>query len=83
MWLENYLKTSTNFSTLVMTSHDQVFLDRISEQTVVIRKNQLHYFDGNPSLMERTEAEERRAKTKVVQAMEKKREHVSGRCCAG
>jgi len=37
---------------------------------------QLDYFDGTPGLMQRTEAEARRAKAKVVDAMDKQRAHV-------
>jgi ATPase subunit of ABC transporter with duplicated ATPase domains len=71
------LKESINYSTLVITSHDQVFLDRISEQTICLRNQQLDYFDGTPSLMQSVEAEERVHKEKVVSALDKKREHVS------
>ena len=59
-----------------MTSHDQVFLERIAEQTIALRNMQLDYFDGSPGLMQRTEAEARRAKAKAVDAMDKQRAHV-------
>jgi ATPase subunit of ABC transporter with duplicated ATPase domains len=66
-----------NYSTLVLTSHDQVFLDRLSEQTIALRNQQLDYFDGTPSLMQSVEAEERLHKEKMASALDKKREHVS------
>ena len=65
-----------NYNTLVITSHDQVFLDRLSEQTICLREQRLDYFDGTPTVMQAVEAEERVHKEKVVSAMDKKREHV-------
>jgi len=76
LWLERYLQSFQNFSTLVVTSHDQVFLERIAEKTIALRKTRLDYFDGTPGLMQRTEAEARRAKIKLVDAMDKQRAHV-------
>jgi ATP-binding cassette subfamily F protein 3 len=66
-----------NYNILVITSHDQVFLDRLSEQTICLREQRLDYFDGTPTSMQTVEAEERVHKEKVVSAMDKKREHVS------
>jgi ATPase subunit of ABC transporter with duplicated ATPase domains len=76
LWLERFLRDSMNYSTLVLTSHDQVFLDRLSEQTIALRNHQLDYFDGTPSLMQSVEAEERVHKEKMASALDKKREHV-------
>lgn len=76
LWLERFLKESTNYSTLVLTSHDQVFLDRLAEQTIVLRNQQFDYFDGTPSLMYSVEAEERLHKEKMKAALDKKRDHV-------
>lgn len=76
LFLEHYLLTSSTYSILLLTSHDQVFLDRLAEKTVALRHNRLDYFDGTPSLMIRTEEEERRSKEKVKDAMDKKKEHV-------
>jgi ATP-binding cassette subfamily F protein 3 len=77
LWLEKFLKESMNYNILVITSHDQVFLDRLSEQTICLREQRLDYFDGTPTAMQTVEAEERVHKEKVVSAMDKKREHVS------
>ena len=77
LWLEKFLKESINYNTLVVTSHDQVFLDRLSEQTICLREQRLDYFDGTPSLMQSVEAEERVHKEKVANALDKKKEHVS------
>jgi ATP-binding cassette subfamily F protein 3 len=66
-----------NYNILVITSHDQVFLDRLSEQTICLREQRLDYFDGTPTSMQTVEAEERVHKEKVVSAIDKKREHVS------
>lgn len=78
LWLERFLRESTNYSTLVLTSHDQVFLDRLTEQTITLRNQRLDYFDGTPSLMQSVEAEERQHKEKMSAALDKKKEHVSG-----
>lgn len=77
LWLEKFLKESMNYDILVVTSHDQVFLDRLSEQTICLREQRLDYFDGTPTLMQSVEAEERIHKEKVVSALDKKKEHVS------
>lgn len=77
LFLEQYLLTSTSYSILLLTSHDQVFLDRLAEKTIALRHNRLDYFDGTPSLMVRTEEEEKRSKEKGKDAMDKKKEHVS------
>lgn len=77
LWLERFLRESTSYSTLVLTSHDQVFLDRLAEQTIVIRNQKFDYFDGNPSLMQHVEAEERLHKEKMSATLDKKKEHVS------
>jgi len=77
LWLEKFLKESINYNSLVVTSHDQVFLDRLSEQTICLREQRLDYFDGTPSLMQSVEAEERVHKEKVANALDKKKEHVS------
>jgi ATPase subunit of ABC transporter with duplicated ATPase domains len=65
-----------NYSTLVLTSHDQVFLDRLSEQTIALRNQGLDYFDGTPTSMQTVEAEERVHKEKMINALDKKKEHV-------
>lgn len=78
LWLERFLRESTNYSTLVLTSHDQVFLDRLAEQTIALRNSKFDYFDGNPSLMQSVEAEERLHKERMSAALDKKKEHVSG-----
>lgn len=62
-----------------MTSHDQVFLNRVVEETVAIRFNNLKYFEGTPRAMEIQEYKERKGKEKQQLAMDKKKEHVSCR----
>ena len=50
MWLESYLTETTANRTVVVTSHDQDFLDNVVEETVYIRKQQLRYFEGYVNL---------------------------------
>lgn len=45
LWLEGFLAEETE-RTLVITSHDQEFLNRVVEETIFIRKETLRYFEG-------------------------------------
>lgn len=36
--------------TVVLTSHDQDFLDRVTQETMYLRKQNLRYFEGYASL---------------------------------
>ena len=45
LWLESYL-TDTMETTLVITSHDQEFLNRVVDETIFIRAQTLRYFEG-------------------------------------
>lgn len=83
IWLEQALPLLTSYTTLIVTSHDQVFLDRIVEQTIRLCHRQLDYFDGPPGLMARTEAEERSAAQTKQSALAKKKDHILSSIAAG
>jgi ATPase subunit of ABC transporter with duplicated ATPase domains len=83
IWLERALPLLTNYTTLVITSHDQIFLDRIVETTIHLRHRQLDYFDGPPGLMMRTEAEERDAASNKASALAKKKDHILSSIASG
>lgn len=83
MWLEQALPLLTNYTTLVVTSHDQIFVDRVVETTISLRQRQLDYFDGPPGLMMRTEAEEREAAGTKAAALAKKKDHILSSIAAG
>jgi ATPase subunit of ABC transporter with duplicated ATPase domains len=75
LWLEKYL--STNERTLVLTSHDQTFLNNVVDSTIYIRQSKLRYFDGTPAALQVNEKKERRKMRAMSEALDKKREHVS------
>ena len=75
LWLEQHLIDQTR--TLVLTSHDQVFLNNVVEETIVLRDRTLRYFEGTPRAFEVDERKRRKALLKQQSAMDKKKEHVS------
>lgn len=77
LWLERHLQTQTR--TVVITSHDQMFLENVVDETILIRNCSLKYFDGTPRSYEISQMKEARKNTKQGEAMAKKKEHVS-RC---
>jgi ATP-binding cassette, subfamily F, member 3 len=77
LWLEQYLLAQDR--TLVLTSHDQVFLNNVVEETIIIRDKTLRYFEGTPRACEIDERKKRKAATKAQEALDKKKEHAS-RC---
>ncbi|ORX38729.1 P-loop containing nucleoside triphosphate hydrolase protein [Kockovaella imperatae] len=70
------LRLSELDQTLVITSHDQAFLDNIAERTVVLRRKKLLYFEGTPSSMQDAEMKKRLNRIKTQAALDKKKEHV-------
>lgn len=74
LWLERYLASSDR--TLVVTSHDQDFLEHVVQETILIRKNSLHYFDGTPRAYEVNEWKQRKNTISRQEALTKKKEHV-------
>ena len=47
--------------TLVLTSHDQVFLNNVVEETIILRDRTLRYFEGTPRAFEVDERKRRKA----------------------
>ena len=75
LWLEQYLIDQT--WTLVLTSHDQVFLNNVVEETIILRDNTLRYFEGTPRAFEIDVRAKRTAAIKAQNALDKKKEHAS------
>jgi ATP-binding cassette subfamily F protein 3 len=75
VWLEKFLQQQDR--TVVLTSHDQIFLDNVVEETIIIRNSALEYFEGTPHAMEVAERKERLGKEKQQRALDKKKSHVS------
>jgi ATP-binding cassette subfamily F protein 3 len=61
---------------VLITSHDQAFLDNVVDETILIRKSSLEYFDGTPQAREVQEDKERRSKVKLQAALDKKKTHI-------
>ncbi|GAA5993553.1 hypothetical protein JCM10908_000108 [Rhodotorula pacifica] len=74
IWLEHYLCNETR--TLVVTSHDTAFLSAVVEETIILRKQQLKYFEGTPAAFEANEKHEFLRATRDQAALDKKRSHV-------
>ncbi|KAI9639611.1 P-loop containing nucleoside triphosphate hydrolase protein [Dioszegia hungarica] len=83
LWLEKTIPTLTSFSTLLITSHDQTFLDRVAEKTIALRHQRLDYFDGPPGMMYAVEEEARRANATLKEAMAKKKDHIQNSIAEG
>lgn len=75
IWLEQFLTSEAR--TLVLISHDQVFLDNVAEETIVLRNKTLRYFEGTPRTFQINEKKERKKLIGQKEAMDKKKEHVS------
>lgn len=50
VWLENYLKSYNG--SLVIVSHDRIFLDNLTAKTIEISQSKLNYYSGNYSYYE-------------------------------
>lgn len=76
IWLEHFISTTPPASIIVIVSHDQAFLSRVTDETIVLRKQKLTYFAGTPIAFE---VEERKKAKKLEgqrEALEKKRDHM-------
>lgn len=77
LWLEAHLSSDDSGRTIVITSHDQDFLDNVVEETIYIRDQQLKYFDGTPTALQVEEKKKAKRMKTMSEAMDKKKEHVS------
>ncbi|SGY73775.1 BQ5605_C005g03318 [Microbotryum silenes-dioicae] len=75
IWLERHLINEPR--TMVLISHDQEFLNSVVEETIVLRKQKLKYFDGTPAAFELNERKERKKLIGQKEALDRKKEHLS------
>lgn len=75
IWLEHYLRAETR--TLVVISHDIAFLNNVVEETIILRNQELRYFEGTPAAFEINEKKQFKRATSDQAALDKKRAHVS------
>ena len=76
IWLERHLTSEFESRTLVLTSHDQVFLNNVVEDTIHLKDKTLKYFEGTPRAYEVDTRKRRKAALKTQSALDKKKEHV-------
>lgn len=75
LWLESFLASLP--STLVITSHDQAFLDNVVSETVEIRNGgKLEYFEGTPTAMKVERKKQAKRAKGAKEALDKRKEHV-------
>ncbi|TCD63191.1 hypothetical protein EIP91_005858 [Steccherinum ochraceum] len=76
LWLERHLTNEFSDRTLVLTSHDQVFLNNVVEETIILRDKNLRYFEGTPRAFEIDFKKRRKASIKQQSALDKKKAHI-------
>ena len=64
MWLQSYLTNEAEGQTVVVVSHDQKFLDAVTEETIIFRNQELMYHPGNHENWEKNTEEQRRRKAR-------------------
>jgi ATP-binding cassette subfamily F protein 3 len=70
VWLENYLVT--NPASLVLVSHDRVFLDKVVNRIVELDSGQLFTYGGNYSLYEKQRARRRDAQRAAYESQQER-----------
>lgn len=75
IWLQEYLNSFD--TTLLVVAHDRDFVDNITQELIILRNRTLTYFDGNLTEYERNTREERKSKTKMRDALDRKKDAVA------
>lgn len=58
-------------------SHDQEFLSKVVEESIILRHGKLQYFEGTPAACELNEQKKRKGLMNLQARLDKKKEHVS------
>lgn len=66
--------------TLVLVSHDQEFLSKVVEESIILRHGKLHYFEGTPAAFELNEKKKRRGLMNLQAKLDRKKDHVNAYC---
>ncbi|XP_057304553.1 ATP-binding cassette sub-family F member 3-like [Hydractinia symbiolongicarpus] len=74
LWLENYLQTWP--TTLLVVSHDRMFLDAVATDIVFLHSRSLDTFKGNYTQFEVTKDEKLRNQQREYEAQKQYREHL-------
>jgi ATP-binding cassette subfamily F protein 3 len=73
LWLEDYLRKYKN--TLVLVSHDRVFVNNVITDVIHLHQKQLLYYRGDYDTYEKVRLEKMQAQKKQFEAQKLKREH--------
>jgi len=74
LWLENYLQTWP--TTLLVVSHDRMFLDSVATDIVFLHSKSLDTYKGNYTQFEKTEDEKLKNQQREYEAQKQYREHL-------
>jgi len=74
LWLENYLQTWP--TTLLVVSHDRMFLDAVSTDIVFLHSRMLDTYKGNYTQFEKTKDEKLKNQQREYESQKQYREHL-------
>ncbi|PWN41511.1 P-loop containing nucleoside triphosphate hydrolase protein [Ceraceosorus guamensis] len=74
LWLEGFIAQCS--SAVITVAHDREFLDAVSDELIVLRKERLTYFDGNLTEYERETRRAFKLASKQQDVLDKKRQVV-------
>jgi len=74
LWLENYLQNWP--TTLLVVSHDRMFLDSVATDIVLLHSKFLDTYRGNYSIFEKTKEEKLRNQQREYEAQKQYRDHL-------
>ncbi|XP_065656487.1 ATP-binding cassette sub-family F member 3 isoform X2 [Hydra vulgaris] len=74
LWLEDYLQTWP--TTILVVSHDRMFLDAVSTDIVYLHSKTLHAYKGNYTQFEKTRDEKLKNQQREYEAQKQYREHL-------
>ncbi|XP_065061208.1 ATP-binding cassette sub-family F member 3-like [Rhopilema esculentum] len=74
LWLENYLQNWP--TTLLVVSHDRMFLDSVATDIVLVHSKSLDTYKGNYSVFEKTKEEKLRNQQREYEAQKQYRDHL-------
>lgn len=74
LWLENYLQTWA--TTLLVVSHDRMFLDAVSTDIVFLHSKSLDTYKGNYTQFEKTKDEKLKNQQREYESQKQYREHL-------
>jgi ATP-binding cassette subfamily F protein 3 len=77
IWLQDYIKTMT-VTTVVVVTHDRDFADAVGEELLVLRNQKLERFRGNLSTYESERMKRAKWLTEMKEAQDKQKKHMEG-----